>query len=58
MLFAPSEEEFLAKPGEFLIGLRPSDLVLPMCHEGMNRSQVRLRRRFPPFCYIGNVPLL
>lgn len=41
MLFGPSDGT--AKEGGFKICIRPGDFVVPMCHEGMNRSQVRAR---------------
>ncbi len=42
MLFAPPEADCQAgTPGtEFSVHIRPEDFIIPICHEGMNRSQV------------------
>ena len=42
IVFAPSDES-IAKGEPFCIHVRPGDFVIPMCHEGMNRSQVQPR---------------
>ena len=41
VLFAPTEDEIAAGDG-FQFGIRYTDKVYPICHEGVNRSQVRL----------------
>lgn len=40
VLFAPTEDEIAAGYG-FQFGIRYTDKVYPVCHEGVNRSQVR-----------------
>ena len=42
MLIAPPEAEVAAHPGSFGVVVRPEDFVFAACHEGVNRSQVRL----------------
>ena len=39
VVFGPNEDE-CARGTDFKIDIRPDDLVIPICHEGMNRSQV------------------
>ena len=39
-IIAPLEEEVM-KSANFSFHVRAEDLVIPICHEGMNRSQVR-----------------
>ena len=39
MVFAPLEEEVTSRHN-FVFHLRPDDLAIPICHEGMNRSQL------------------
>ena len=39
MAFAPNEAE-CRSANTFTVHIRPEDFVIPVCHEGMNRSQI------------------
>lgn len=40
IVFGPSEEEFEENPSCFRCDIKATDLVFPICHEGVNRSQI------------------
>ena len=40
LILAPKYEDFEANPAIFNFGVTSADFVVPVCHEGMNRSQV------------------
>lgn len=40
IIFAPAGEEETAKSGAFKFGIRASDLLFPVCPDGLNRSQI------------------
>ena len=42
VVFGPTEEDFTAGHSGFQLHLRLGDVIVPMCHEGVNRSQVVL----------------